>query len=148
MLHQGCGLNRPTAILLVCALVVMRSGIPLFDRGGQHRWPAVYYVGMAATVAASKRPATWAWQTPSASSTSFNRAVAQPFPLVTRAVRLRPAAVALINPPSNLGGFVVLEISNLREKPLHPRAGMFALAAIGLLWGACHSPVTECPSSR
>lgn len=137
--HVGLNVGLITAIPWICALVVTRLVTRYADRNGQHRRVAVCMLTMAALgIAAS---ALGSSMVPVVLAFCFAAAgfvAVQPLFWTIPTNYLTGAAaaggIALINSIGNLGGFVAPNLKTLMESQFaDPRAGMFALAVVGLL---------------
>ncbi|MBG3899415.1 MFS transporter [Pseudomonas aeruginosa] len=138
----GLNVGLITAIPWVCALVVTRLVTRQADRSGQHRQLAVAMLGMAAAgIAASALAGNLGLAVIAFCFAASGFVSVQPLFWTLPTGYLSGAAaasgIALINSLGNLGGFVAPNLKTLMESQFaDPRAGMFALAAVGLL-GAC-----------
>ncbi|WP_134628365.1 MFS transporter, partial [Pseudomonas aeruginosa] len=138
----GLNVGLITAIPWACALVVTRLVTRQADRSGQHRQLAVAMLGMAAAgIAASALAGNLGLAVIAFCFAASGFVSVQPLFWTLPTGYLSGAAaasgIALINSLGNLGGFVAPNLKTLMESQFaDPRAGMFALAAVGLL-GAC-----------
>lgn len=131
-----------TAIPWACALVVTRLVTRYADRSGLHRQLAVVMLAMAAAgIAASALAGSLALAIVAFCFAAAGFVAVQPLFWTLPTGYLSGAAaasgIALINSLGNLGGFVAPNLKTLTETLFaDPRAGMFALAVVGVL-GAC-----------
>ncbi|MDT4797184.1 Inner membrane transport protein RhmT [compost metagenome] len=138
----GLSVGLFTAIPWLCALVVTRLVTRYADRSGQHRQLAVAMLGMAAVgIAASALAGSLTLAVIAFCFAAAGFVSVQPLFWTIPTGYLSGAAaasgIALINSLGNLGGFVAPNLKTLMENQFaDPRAGMFALAVVGVL-GAC-----------
>ncbi len=137
--HVGLNVGLITAIPWLCALIVTRIVTRYADRTGQHRRLAVCMLSMAALgIAAS---ALGSSMVPVVLAFCFAAAgfvAVQPLFWTIPTSYLSGAAaaggIALINSIGNLGGFVAPNLKTVMETQFaDPRAGMFALAVVGIV---------------
>lgn len=137
--HVGLNVGLITAIPWVCALIVTRIVTRYADRTGQHRRLAVCMLTMAAlgiaasALGTSMVPVVLAFCFAAAGFVSV-----QPLFWTIPTSYLSGAAaaggIALINSIGNLGGFVAPNLKTVMESSFaDPRAGMFALALVGIV---------------
>ncbi|MHC8321773.1 MFS transporter [Pseudomonas sp. GB2N2] len=137
--HVGLNVGLITAIPWVCALIVTRIVTRYADRTGQHRRLAVCMLTMAAlgiaasALGTSMVPVVLAFCFAAAGFVSV-----QPLFWTIPTSYLSGAAaaggIALINSIGNLGGFVAPNLKTVMETSFaDPRAGMFALALVGIV---------------
>ncbi|GAB7531384.1 MFS transporter [Pseudomonas sp. 3A(2025)] len=156
--HIGLSVGLITAIPWICALIVTRLITRYADRTGQHQRLAVCMLGMAALgIAAS---ALGSSMVPVVLAFCFAAAgfvAVQPLFWTIPTSYLSGAAaaggIALINSIGNLGGFVAPNLKTVMETQFaDPRAGMFALAAVGIvgaiLLARLNRQDTQKPSSQ
>lgn len=135
----GLNVGLYTAIPWVCALVVTRLVTRYADRTGLHRQLAVAMLAMAALgIAASALAGSLALVVLAFCFAAAGFVAVQPLFWTLPTGYLSGAAaasgIALINSLGNLGGFVAPNLKTLTETLFaDPRAGMFALAVVGVL---------------
>ncbi|MGV8918088.1 MAG: MFS transporter [Pseudomonas sp.] len=140
LLNGQIGLNVGliTAIPWICALVVTRIVTRYADRHAQHRQVAVCMLTMAALgIAASALGSSMVPVVLAFCFAASGFVAVQPLFWTLPTNYLCGAAaggIALINSIGNLGGFVAPNLKTLMESQFaDPRAGMFALAVVGIL---------------
>ncbi|WP_083265622.1 MFS transporter [Pseudomonas sp. 1D4] len=137
--HVGLGVGLLTAIPWLCALAVTRLVTWQADRTGQHRRVAAIMLAMAAGgIAASALSPTLPLVVIAFCFAAAGFVAVQPLFWTLPTGYLSGAAaasgIALINSLGNLGGFVAPNLKTAMETFFaDPRAGMFALALVGLL---------------
>ncbi|KTC36904.1 MFS transporter [Pseudomonas sp. L5B5] len=137
--HVGLSVGLITAIPWVCALVVTRLVTRHADRSGQHRRLAVVMLTMAAVgIAASALGNSMVAVVLAFCFAASGFVAVQPLFWTLPTGYLSGAAaaggIALVNSIGNLGGFVAPNLKTLTEAQFaDPRAGMFALALVGIL---------------
>ncbi|MBC3424010.1 MFS transporter [Pseudomonas sp. RW3S2] len=135
----GLSVGLYTAIPWACALVVTRLVTRHADRTGQHRQLAVAMLAMAAAgIAASALAGSLPLAVLAFCFAAAGFVAVQPLFWTLPTGYLSGAAaasgIALINSLGNLGGFVAPNLKTLTETLFaDPRAGMFALAIVGVL---------------
>jgi len=135
----GLSVGLYTAIPWACALVVTRLVTRYADRSGLHRQLAVAMLAMAAAgIAASALAGSLPLVVLAFCFAAAGFVAVQPLFWTLPTGYLSGAAaasgIALINSLGNLGGFVAPNLKTLTETLFaDPRAGMFALAVVGLL---------------
>ncbi|MDZ3992669.1 MFS transporter [Pseudomonas sp. Teo4] len=135
----GLNVGLYTAIPWTCALVVTRLVTRYADRTGLHRQLAVAMLAMAALgIAASALAGSLALVVLAFCFAAAGFVAVQPLFWTLPTGYLSGAAaasgIALINSLGNLGGFVAPNLKTLTETLFaDPRAGMFALAVVGVL---------------
>lgn len=140
--QMGLSVGLYTAIPWACALVVTRLVTRYADRSGLHRQLAVAMLAMAAAgIAASALAGSLPLVVLAFCFAAAGFVSVQPLFWTLPTGYLSGAAaasgIALINSLGNLGGFVAPNLKTLTETLFaDPRAGMFALAVVGVL-GAC-----------
>jgi sugar phosphate permease len=156
--HIGLNVGLITAIPWICALIVTRVITRYADRTGQHRRLAVCMLTMAALGIAASALGTS--MVPVVLAFCFAAAgfvAVQPLFWTIPTSYLSGAAaaggIALINSIGNLGGFAAPNLKTIMESQFaDPRAGMFALAAVGIigaiLLSRLHRQSPNTPSSQ
>ena len=156
--HIGLSVGLITAIPWICALIVTRLITRYADRTGQHRRLAVCMLTMAALGIAASALGTS--MVPVVLAFCFAAAgfvAVQPLFWTIPTSYLSGAAaaggIALINSIGNLGGFVAPNLKTVMESQFaDPRAGMFALAVVGIvgaiLLSRLHREEPKTPSSQ
>ncbi|MFF7063783.1 MFS transporter [Pseudomonas sp. NPDC008258] len=135
----GLSVGLYTAIPWACALVVTRLVTRYADRSGLHRQLAVAMLAMAAAgIAASALAGSLPLVVLAFCFAAAGFVAVQPLFWTLPTGYLSGAAaasgIALINSLGNLGGFVAPNLKTLTETLFaDPRAGMFALAVVGVL---------------
>ncbi|MDF3838333.1 MFS transporter [Cupriavidus basilensis] len=135
----GLTVGMLTAVPWICALVVTRLVTRRADASGQHRRLAVCMLTMAALgIAASALASSIVPVVVAFCFAAAGFVAVQPLFWTIPTSFLSGAAaasgIALINSLGNLGGFVAPNLKTLMERQFgDPRAGMFALAVVGLL---------------
>ncbi|WP_085596004.1 MULTISPECIES: MFS transporter [unclassified Pseudomonas] len=137
--HVGLSVGLITAIPWICALLVTRLVTRHADRSGQHRRLAVLMLSMAAIgIAASALGCSMVAVVLAFCFAASGFVAVQPLFWTIPTGYLSGAAaaggIALVNSIGNLGGFVAPNLKTLTEAQFaDPRAGMFALALVGIL---------------
>ncbi|MBC2655450.1 MFS transporter [Pseudomonas sp. MSSRFD41] len=137
--HVGLSVGLITAIPWICALLVTRLVTRHADRSGQHRRLAVLMLSMAAIgIAASALGSSMVAVVLAFCLAASGFVAVQPLFWTIPTGYLSGAAaaggIALVNSIGNLGGFVAPNLKTLTEAQFaDPRAGMFALALVGIL---------------
>ncbi|WP_409299788.1 MFS transporter [Pseudomonas sp. KCJK8993] len=137
--HVGLSVGLITAIPWICALLVTRLVTRHADRSGQHRRLAVLMLSMAAIgIAASALGSSMVAVVLAFCFAASGFVAVQPLFWTIPTGYLSGAAaaggIALVNSIGNLGGFVAPNLKTLTEAQFaDPRAGMFALALVGIL---------------
>lgn len=142
----GLTVGMLTGVPWLCALVVTRLVTRHADRNGQHRQLAICMLTMAALGIGASALATSV--VPAVAAAGFVAVQPLFWTIPTNFLGGAAAAggIALINSLGNLGGFVAPNLKALMEHQFNdPRAGMFALAVVGLLGAALISRLRESP---